>query len=102
MSRPFVSTISSTVSAVAFAIPSIMAGPLSGAQQLFHQTYEWRGTATTLSTQSRLLSEQISSEELTFETIISGFYITLMENQERLGEDFENILHENLWDLYIE
>ncbi|WP_394752479.1 hypothetical protein [Crenothrix sp.] len=35
-----------------------------------------------------------------FEQIISEFYSKFLINQEPLGEEFESILFNNLWDLY--
>ena len=31
---------------------------------------------------------------------VSSFYAQLMERQESLGNEFEQVLHQNLWDLY--
>lgn len=31
---------------------------------------------------------------------VSNFYAQLIENQEPLGQEFEQVLHDNLWDLY--
>ena len=36
-----------------------------------------------------------------FEEAIADFYSTLLANQEPLGKEFEQVLHENLWDLYV-
>lgn len=35
-----------------------------------------------------------------FEKEVSRFYARLLERQQPLGEEFEKVLHENLWDLY--
>jgi len=35
-----------------------------------------------------------------FEETVSSFYAQLVESQEPLGQEFERVLHENLWDLY--
>lgn len=35
-----------------------------------------------------------------FETTVAEFYQSLLVKQEPLGEPFQKILHENLWDLY--
>lgn len=35
-----------------------------------------------------------------FEQAIAGFYSKLLESQESLGEEFEEILFGNLWELY--
>ena len=33
-------------------------------------------------------------------TAVSSFYAQLIERQESLGNEFEQVLHQNLWDLY--
>jgi hypothetical protein len=35
-----------------------------------------------------------------FEQAVGNFYEQLLVHQEPLGDDFERILHQNLWDLY--
>lgn len=37
---------------------------------------------------------------INFEKAISDFYNQLLEKQEPLDENFEKLLHENLWNLY--
>ncbi len=37
---------------------------------------------------------------LDFESSMTKFYASLLEQQERLGDDFERALYNNLWDLY--
>jgi len=32
--------------------------------------------------------------------IINGFYSKLLNEQESLGQEFERVVHQNLWDLY--
>lgn len=36
-----------------------------------------------------------------FEATITDFYSKLLADQEPLGKEFERVLHENLWDLYV-
>jgi hypothetical protein len=36
-----------------------------------------------------------------FEGELMSFYTKLLSEQEALGEEFEGVLHENIWDLYI-
>ena len=38
---------------------------------------------------------------MNFEEKIADFYADLLFKQEPLGEEFEKVLYENLWDLYI-
>lgn len=39
-------------------------------------------------------------DEEFFETL-SEFYRNLLDSQESLGEEFSEILYENLWDFYV-
>lgn len=43
-----------------------------------------------------------SEQNRDFESVAASFYATLLEKQQPLGEDFENVIAENLWDLYID
>jgi hypothetical protein len=36
-----------------------------------------------------------------FESTISGFYAALLAKQQPLGKEFEKVLYDNLWDLYV-
>jgi hypothetical protein len=49
---------------------------------------------------SNLFTGQIESHSDNFSLEVSNFYTKLLASQEPLGEKFEKILHENLWDLY--
>ena len=40
-------------------------------------------------------------DEIDFEQQVMSFYADLLLEQESLSEEFEGVLHENLWDLYI-
>jgi hypothetical protein len=35
------------------------------------------------------------------ETELSEFYALLLQSQERLGSEFEKVLHDHLWDLLV-
>jgi hypothetical protein len=35
------------------------------------------------------------------EQTVEALYSTLMQNQESLGKEFEQVLYENLWGLYV-
>ena len=37
-----------------------------------------------------------------FEQIVSKFYEELLSSQEPLGKEFEKVLYDNLWDLYVD
>jgi hypothetical protein len=41
------------------------------------------------------------SQTLDFERSITAFYTTLLAKQQPLGKEFEKVLHDNLWDLYV-
>jgi hypothetical protein len=41
------------------------------------------------------------SVKLNFEEEVNSFYAKLLSKQEPLGKEFEQILHDNLWDLLI-
>jgi hypothetical protein len=44
---------------------------------------------------------EFESKAISFEHEIAGFYAKLLSSSQRLDPDFEEILYENLWDLYI-
>lgn len=46
--------------------------------------------------------KHLVDEQLDFEAVVASFYATLLEKQQPLGEDFENVIVEHLWDIYIE
>jgi hypothetical protein len=46
-------------------------------------------------------NEEIEGIGPEFAAEIEKFYFDLAEKQEDLGDPFEKILHENLWDLYV-
>ncbi len=43
---------------------------------------------------------QLQAIDQEFVETVSNFYAQLLENQEPLGQEFEQVLHNNLWDLY--
>jgi hypothetical protein len=47
------------------------------------------------------LSYERELSNLDFENAVSGFYSNLLANQEPLGQEFEKVLHDNLWNLYV-
>jgi hypothetical protein len=40
------------------------------------------------------------STAIDFEGAITAFYATLLAKQQPLGQEFEKVLYDNLWDLY--
>lgn len=43
---------------------------------------------------------QLQAIDKEFVDTVSSFYAQLLDNQEPLGQEFEQVLHDNLWDLY--
>jgi hypothetical protein len=41
------------------------------------------------------------SQTVDFEGAVSAFYATLLAKQQPLGKEFEKVLYDNLWDLYV-
>jgi hypothetical protein len=41
------------------------------------------------------------SMTIDFEGAVTAFYSTLLEKQQPLGKEFERVLYDNLWDLYV-
>jgi hypothetical protein len=41
------------------------------------------------------------SQSVDFEGAVTNFYSTLLAKQQPLGKEFERVLHDNLWDLYV-
>lgn len=55
---------------------------------------------STFDNHNHYLTESATAKNEPFNQKIVGFYSYLLTNQEPLGEEFEKVLHENLWDLY--
>lgn len=63
--------------------------------------FAFRGTSPTHEPSKNILNGHYSSSiETTFETVVTSFFEKLSSNQELLGHEFEQVLFENLWDLY--
>lgn len=59
------------------------------------------GTSLTHEPSKNILTGHYPSyEETKFEAVVTRFYEELSSNQEVLGHEFEQVLFENLWDLY--
>jgi hypothetical protein len=39
--------------------------------------------------------------QIDFEGAVAAFYSTLLAKQEPLGSEFEQVLYDNLWELYV-
>lgn len=69
-------------------------------KSLAHPSYL---SASNLSTYTHIVNPitgDIPSVSNTFESVISDFYFNLLLNQKPLGKEFEEVLNDNLWDLY--
>ena len=60
---------------------------------IFDSPYKWVGVNPTYSLEKIKIRDP-------FEEDLTKFYSILLENQQPLGNDFEKILYDNLWDLY--
>lgn len=64
-------------------------------------SYRKHGTSGTGLNYLHAYETNCIEEKASFEDIVSNFYQTLLSKQMPLGEPFEKILFDNLWDLYI-
>lgn len=64
-------------------------------------TYAHRGSSLTNESSNNMLTRYNSAYVgMEFEAIITSFFQELSSSQEPLGSEFEQILFENLWNLY--
>ena len=69
-------------------------------QYAINKTYIQGGTSKTFDHYSSLLSSEFVITSPSIENLLSGIYEGLLAKQVRLDEEFEQILSDNLWDLY--
>ena len=50
---------------------------------------------------TNLLTEEYEYTRLSFEETVATFYTQLLLRQQPLGKEFEQVLHDNLWDLLV-
>lgn len=62
--------------------------------------YRTKNSPATYSHLGNLFSGEYSNSSEIFEQAVGNFYEQLLAHQEPLGNDFEQILHQNLWNLY--
>jgi len=62
--------------------------------------YRTKNNPATYSHIGSPFSGEFSNAPEIFEQAVGNFYEQLLSHQEPLGDDFEKILHQNLWDLY--
>jgi len=63
-------------------------------------TYRTKNNTSTYSHLGNPFSGEYSNAPEVFEQTVGNFYEQLLAHQEPLGDDFERVLHQNLWDLY--
>lgn len=73
---------------------------VQGNKRLLQGPYSWSGSKATFNHYSNPITGEYSFTPNTFEQEVSNFYARLLANQERLGAEFEKVLHENIWNLY--
>lgn len=64
--------------------------------------YTYDGIQGTYNVLSSPDSENFEPIGLNFENTFSEFYEQLLGQQSSLGTEFEKVLYDNLWDLYVE
>lgn len=80
------------------SVPSQSILPFSASN---NYAYSYRGTPLTYELSKNVLTGYYpSSVETTFEAVVTSFFEELSSTQESLGYEFEQVLFENLWDLY--
>jgi hypothetical protein len=48
-----------------------------------------------------MFASAYQSQTVDFEGAVTAFYATLLAKQQPLGKEFEKVLYDNLWDLYV-
>jgi len=60
-----------------------------------------QGSPKTSGQYPSLFNEMYESSSFSFEENIASFYAQLLDMQEPLGEEFEAVLYDNLWELIV-
>lgn len=76
----------------AVALPAISLGP---------RGYNVPANTGTYSQLQNMFTGMYDRYSLDFDSTISTFYANLLAKQEPLGKEFEKVLYDNLWDLYV-
>jgi hypothetical protein len=66
-----------------------------------HRSYSVHQNTGTYSQLQNVFTGMYDRYSLNFESTIAHFYADLLSKQEPLGKDFEKVLYDNLWDLYV-
>jgi len=70
-------------------------------QRLTHLPYDTHAVSSSYDQISSILhTDDERSTDKQFIKAVSNFYTNLIENTEPLGAEFEQVLNDNLWDLY--
>lgn len=69
-------------------------------QRLLTGSYFQSNSNSTFDRHSNPWTGSYSVNSYSLEKSVSNFYARLLTDQERLGSEFEKVLHDNLWDLY--
>lgn len=70
-------------------------------QGLYRQFYETRSTSSSCGRIGSYTSESCSEDvDFQFVNAITGLYAWLVEEEKSLGQEFTQVLHDNLWELY--
>lgn len=62
--------------------------------------YNISSISSTFDQYSNIFTGEFSNNYVPFVETITDFYAMLLSSQEQLEPEFEQVLHENLWDLY--
>lgn len=65
------------------------------------QPFKLQQTTQTFGQFSNAFTGEYELYNFDFERTVRLFYSNLLAGQEPLGEEFEKVLHENLWELYV-
>jgi len=66
------------------------------------RSYNVRQAIGTFSQLQNMFTGEYNRYSLDFEGTIANFYAALLAKQEPLGKEFEKILYDNLWELYVD
>jgi hypothetical protein len=84
---------------------ALAAGPSLSGAQLGLKAYVVAShigiSATASQFGNTLLTASQKTETTGFEESVASFYSSLLSKQEPLGKEFERVLHNNLWNLYV-
>ncbi len=80
----------------------LIAASIAGGVQAGYPSYNVHRNTGTYSQLQNMFTGAYQKHQLDFESTIASLYASLLAKQESLGEDFEKILYDNLWELYVD